>query len=204
MRSELAKDLGSGCMRTPEVRFNPKGATEVNVFFVGGIHGSGKSTLGRQLVGPLRADHVIASDLIEYTPDSHDPTKKSVANVVDNQVSLLREFSLREQVRPNVVLDGHFCVLENAGHIVRIPLNVFREIDPIAMVLVEAEPTDVQARLRQRESAYDLNLIKRLMFEEHSHAESVSRELGVPLKVWRGGHRFRELVEFLQRASRKG
>ncbi len=175
----------------------------MSVFFVGGIHGSGKSTLCRQLSVPLQADHLIASELIEFTPDPHDLTRKGVVNVAQNQDRLLRALSQRKHVRPNVLLDGHFSVFDRTGRIVRIPVSVFREINPAALLLVEAEPSKVRARLGRRDRrTYDLDLLTRLTSEERFHARDVSRELGIPLRIWRVGNGIDEAVRFLLAASR--
>ena len=174
----------------------------VTIFFVGGIYGAGKSSLCRQLSAPLRAEHVMASELIQYAPDPDDATRKSVANVAETQERLLLALEQRKRRTTNMLLDGHFCVLDPTSQIVRISLDVFRAINPAALLLVEAEPDEVKERLEHREARpYDLDLIKRLAAEERSHAEYVSSALLIPLKLWWTKLGVDEALRFLMESS---
>jgi adenylate kinase len=84
----------------------------------------------------------MASELIQYAPDPHDTTRKSVANVDENQGRLLLALEQRRRRRRNMLLDGHFSLLDATGRIVHIPVAVFRAIEPAALLLVEAEPRE--------------------------------------------------------------
>ncbi len=99
--------------------------------FVGGVHGSGKTTLSRFLAEALSAGHVTAGELIrKAAAPSHVVTTgaqdKAVPDVDRNQAVLLRGLSayLAADDRP-LLLDGHFTLIDPSGGIVEIPAEVF-------------------------------------------------------------------------------
>jgi adenylate kinase len=157
----------------------------MSLFFVGGVPGAGKSTLCQQLAGLLNAQHLIASELIRYSPDPDDPTGRAVADVARNQARLIAALNEIRQPGTDLILDGHFCLLDRGGHIVPVPVQAFREIDPMALLVVEAPPLRVRTRLEDREGEpYDLDLIVRLARGERAHARRVASALNVPLEIW--------------------
>jgi adenylate kinase len=175
----------------------------VNVFFVGGVHGAGKSTLCQQLSGPLEARHVTASELIRYVPEPDDPTRRAVADVKGNQGRLIAALEALRQNDIDLILDGHFCVLDQDGRIVPIPLETFKEIDPVALLLVEARPVEIRARLAKRGAKpYEVDLITELLTEERYHAQRTSSTLNIPLKIWDATRGITDALQFLA-ASRQ-
>jgi len=170
----------------------------MTIFFVGGIHGVGKSTLCRNLGKELGAEHLKASELIGYRPSPSDPTQKAVADVNSNQERLISALKRRKREGSKILLDGHFCVLSSSGRIIPIPVGTFRVVSPVALLFVEAKPDLVKKRLEQRENRpYDLDLIGRLAAAEHLHAEYISSELALPLMVCPADGGFAEALHFL-------
>jgi len=157
----------------------------MNLFFVGGVHGVGKSTLCQQLAGLLNAQHLIASELIRYSPDPDDPTGRAVADIAQNQERLLAALNEIRQPGTDLILDGHFSLLDREGKIVPVPVETFVEIDPVALLVVEAPPPRIRSRLEGREGRpYDLDLIVRLATDERAHARRVGSALKVPVEIW--------------------
>lgn len=171
----------------------------MSIFFVGGIHGVGKSSLSNLLAKPLNAEHLIASELIKYVPDPGDPTGKTVSNIAQNQDRLVAELKRRLVPGVDVILDGHFCLLTKEHHIARIPLATFRAIHPAALLLVEAPSRQTQSQLEHREGRpYDSALLLDLAKEERTHAQFVSSSLAVPLKIWRPDLGVEDALQFIQ------
>jgi adenylate kinase len=161
------------------------------IVFVGGIHGVGKTTVSRALAALLPALHVTAGTLIRESACAAERVtvgigNKTVPNVAANQALLLHGLALyRSRVAAHpvpVLLDGHFALLDEAGDVVSIPQQVFVEIAPIAVLLVEATARIVRDRLLQRDTeAPSIARISELAERERASAADVCLDLRIPL-----------------------
>ena len=178
---------------------------QVNRFclhFVGGIFGAGKSTLCQTLAHLLPAEHLKASDLIGYTPDPRDATGKATGEVLSNQDRLIAALDVRRRAGGIVLLDGHFCLLDNTYSVVPLPVRVFERINPSAMVLVEATDTEVVDRRAQRDGKQmDAGLVQRLLQSEREHSHAIAQALGVPLMLVNSSTPVDTIVDHLRSAS---
>ena len=128
------------------------------IVFVGGVHGSGKTTICRLIAEAYPAVHVTAGALIREAADaSHVVTvgaqDKAVPDVDANQAMLLRGLEAYRARTGDVgllLLDGHFALADAGGTPVDVPLAVFRKIGPGAVLLVETDPAMVHRRLAGR------------------------------------------------------
>jgi adenylate kinase len=153
-----------------------------HLYFIGGIFGTGKSTLCQTLSRLLPATHLKASELIGYVPNPDDPTGKSVRRVLNNQERLIVALADRRTGLKDVLLDGHFCLFDQSSVIQRIPVKIFECIRPAAIVLVESSSEEVSVRIRLRDDRIlDPSLIKDLLEAEREHSKYVSDVLGVPM-----------------------
>ena len=161
------------------------------IVFVGGVHGSGKSTLSRYLAGALPAAHVTAGGLIrEAASADHVVTVgaqgKMVPDVDANQAVLLRGLSAfqartSDDPRP-LLLDGHFTLMNPEGEIVEVPAKVFAVIAPVAVLLVEADAAVVHRRLAERApEAPSADVIAALAARERARATATAGALQVPI-----------------------
>lgn len=166
------------------------------IVFVGGVHGSGKSTLCRCLAKLLPARHVTAGALIrEAAVPGHVVTvgvqDKAVPDVDANQAVLLRGLSAYMartacDTRP-LLLDGHFSLMDPSGDIVDVPAAVFQAIAPVAVLLVQADATTVHERLESRAAeAPSSETIERLAERERQRAIATSDDLKIPMWVLAG------------------
>ena len=80
------------------------------LYFVGGTFAAGKSTLCQTLSGLLPAEHLKASELIGYAPNPKDATAKATDQV--HQDSLIAALANRQAAPATVLLDGHYCLLD--------------------------------------------------------------------------------------------
>lgn len=164
------------------------------LIFVGGVHGVGKTTLCHCVAKLLGAEHVTAGDLIRsVATESHIASQavegKAVLDVDANQDRLLlgldayRANQRHADVQSSrLILDGHFCLLDTAEQIREIPFAVFDAIQPVAVLLVEAQPETVARRLVARDaSAFTIETLRALTVLENAHAVFVSSRLQVPL-----------------------
>jgi adenylate kinase len=157
----------------------------LRIYFVAGVHGSGKSQLCQELSRSLGVPHLRASQLIGYVPEPSDDTGKRVPDVQGNQDRLVAALRDRRPAGEDLILDGHFCLLDKAGRIVRIPAATFTSIDPLGIILVTATPHVIQARLERRDNvAYPLPTIETLIREEQAYAREIGGQLSRPVLEW--------------------
>lgn len=159
------------------------------IVFIGGAHGAGKTTFSRVLASMLSASHVTAGWLIREMAIASGTVavgacNKAVPDVDANQGLLLRALSLyKGRVGSGLILlDGHFSLLNADGKIVAVPSAVFREIGPIAVLVVEVEEAIICQRLRKRDGqSPPLETISQLVAHERQHSQTVCRELKIPM-----------------------
>ena len=155
-----------------------------HILFFGGIHGAGKSTFCQKLQRDIGIETVSASELIrEERKSILNDKDKRVKDINNNQKYLLNALK-RKSSTGDFILDGHFCLLDKNGEIERVSLEVFKEINPRELFLLEADPVDIKNNLMTRDAReYDISLIKDMLMEERNHAIYVSKSLNRPLSI---------------------
>lgn len=105
---------------------------------------------------------------------------KKVADVDANQAALLTALVIHSHQSLDVILDGHFALLTASG-ITTISVDVFRAIDPSAIVVVTTDPRTASSRLAKRDGRhYAPDLLQSLQEQEIMQADRVARSLDVP------------------------
>ena len=167
------------------------------IVFLGGVHGAGKTTIGRQLAVSLHTSHVTAGHLIREMESAVAAaaanTSKVVADVDANQDKLLRGLAFyRAHIgKGGIILDGHFTLFSSNETVAEIPLVIFRQIDPLALVLVETDAAVIHARLMKRDGkAPSHAAIATLAASESGHALTISRSLEIPVFLVDGDSSF--------------
>lgn len=158
----------------------PKG----RVIFVGGVHGVGKTTLCRSIPSSMEVIHKSASQLIRESKESAIARNtKAVADIPGNQELLIYAVRRISQSGQTLLLDGHFALLNSTGKVQPLPTEVFAELGIDGIVLVHDKPSNIVAKLRQRDGGEGLGRdeITSLQATETSRAGSVADELGLPL-----------------------
>ena len=156
----------------------------MHLYFVGGIHGSGKTTLCQRLAVILGAAHYAAGDLIRLGSKQQDDRSNAVQDVELNQMLLLKALDELGNRTATVLLDGHYTLIDQQGLIRPIDIEVFRALNPAVLLLVAAEPLTIGRRLQQRGGqTYDLPFLEQHSQVELAHAEFVSAQLNIPLVV---------------------
>lgn len=150
------------------------------IIFIGGVHGVGKSTF----VNAVKAEcpsvvGLSCSTILKW----ENPAHKAVENVEKNQNKLLANLPYFIDMDKNYLLDGHFCLLTEQGSIERVSIDVFENINPDMIILLEERPAVICQRLSERDSMqYSEELIKAFLNEERTYAKEVAETLGIPLK----------------------
>jgi adenylate kinase len=172
------------------------------LYFVGGAFGVGKSTLCQTLSQLLSGEHLTASDLIRYAPNPSEATGKATEEVLSNQDRLIAALAIRRSATDIVLLDGHFCLLDNTHAVVRLPVEIFERIQPSAIVLVEAKVGEITDRIKQRDGReIHPSLIHELMQAEREHSHAISEALGVPIMTVNSTTAAEDIVAFLRASS---
>ena len=151
------------------------------VIFIGGIHGVGKSTFAKAVKEECPSvEELSCSTILKW----ENPAHKEVVNVGENQNKLMANLPHFIEADKSYLLDGHFCLLTEKHAIERVPIEVFQTINPVMILLLEAEPKEIVRRLSLRDSkAYSEAVISEFIDAERLYAEEVAKALGIPLKI---------------------
>ncbi|WP_449603303.1 ATP-binding protein [Paenibacillus sp. Marseille-Q9583] len=156
------------------------------IIFVSGVHGVGKTYLCNSLKQQYQFSHYSASQLIAKVKHKTFNQSKRVGEIKENQdflISAIAGLNLNNEV---MLLDGHFCIVNQSSEIIRLPDVTFRKLSPVGIILLMENPHIVYQRLQQRDnvSAFDLNFIGKLQEEEKKYSEEISNLLNVPLYIY--------------------
>nr|VFJ42513.1 MAG: adenylate kinase [Candidatus Kentron sp. DK] len=152
------------------------------IIFVAGAHGAGKGHLCSKLAPRLNAHHITASDLIRNRKTFGEA--KAISGIDANQSILVEELKVFETTSSIVLLDGHCCLYNTAFEIEPLPLEVFRALNVVCVILLTCDPAEIMARLIKRDqktSGFSLERVERLQSAEQTHAREVSEMLHIPL-----------------------
>lgn len=153
--------------------------------FIAGIHGVGKTHLGKSAAETLGLRYATASQLIrEERGRGTWGHGKLVDEVEQNQAALVAAMQRLRSAGEQVLLDGHFVLRKSVGVHERLPPVVFRALDCTAVVVLTCAPEKVRQRLigRGDETWSELE-ITQFAGSEVEHARSVCNELGVRLAI---------------------
>lgn len=170
------------------------------ILFVSGGHGVGKTYFCRRLANDYQFVHHSASQLIASKKNQSFDSSKRVDQINENQDFLMmaiEELNLDDDI---LLLDGHFCILNKSGDIVRLPEQTYVNISPIGIILLVDNPESIHKRLKERDNilAWNINLVDSLQKEELSHAEAISSKLEIPLCIFSVNQNRSEVDRFIQ------
>lgn len=163
-----------------------------------GIHGVGKSSLAKTLNEYLRLDVYTISDLIRKAGKRIDSTNKNTADVQANQLLWRKELNNIKNESGVLVLDGHFCLLDNKQSIIILPEDTFLGTSLKKIVLITLEPSIIKNRLLNRDGIdYPLELLNEFQQCEIKSAINFSRKHNIPLfRYEEGSVPISELIAF--------
>ena len=154
-----------------------------SLIFLGGIHGVGKTSLCNERFAPLGFHCVTASSLIKKYGVSIDKSKR-VDDVDTNQTALVEQLNIEKSNHKNIVLDGHFCLINNNRDIEAVEESVFAAINPTILILMLDDTKTIYERLLDRDqNTWNSSFIEEFQNMEKQHAMSISKALCVPLHV---------------------
>jgi len=156
--------------------------TEFKILFVGGIHGVGKSGLSNVATKELGIPRLSASELITQQTKAPAALNKRVQDVEKNQDALIAAIESISIKNPKFLLDGHFCVFDSSDTVRRIPLETFKTLGPIAVIVFFDDIDLIQERIRVRDGkVIRAELLDSLQQAEVNHAKEVCSVLKIPI-----------------------
>lgn len=161
-------------------------SNEIQIVFIGGVHGVGKSSFVQKASSHLRIPSFSASELIRQYKRAAADVHKRVQNVEENQDALVAATRTLTVGAGYILLDGHFCVFDADGLVRIVPVDTFRALNVKSVVLLFDDADRIVERLKSRDKRdFDVQSIVALQSAEISHAEYVSKTLDIPLFVTR-------------------
>ena len=151
-----------------------------------GVHGVGKGFFLKKIIKEIEGYNVYsASALIEKYNPSTDAGYKKVCNVKDNQEALVKAVKEEKLKNENsFILDGHLCIFDMEGNVVRIPENFFGETQIEVIVLLQDCPKMISDRINTRDGEeISIQSIEKMQYEEQKFAEELWEKYKIPYVV---------------------
>ncbi|WP_294216108.1 ATP-binding protein [uncultured Chryseobacterium sp.] len=154
-----------------------------NIIFIGGVHGSGKGTICREITSKYKIKHLTASDVLKWN-DISEKNSKKVINIKETQNRLIVNLGKITNTDEVYLLDGHFCLLNSLNQPEKIPIQTFIDINPRKIILVIADSSEIKSRLEIRDNkAYQQSLIEDFQNLEIEYANEISKKLLKPILI---------------------
>jgi adenylate kinase len=151
------------------------------ICFIAGIHGVGKTTFCKELEKKLsNFKHVSASDIIKKYKSSDEFVTKKVKDINTNQLLLIN--GLKQEVKnSNILLDGHFVLLDKENNIKKINVDVFKKLNIDCIIILTDSPSNIQNKLNKRgNNNFNIELLKKMQDVEIEWGKRVANKLNIP------------------------
>ncbi len=155
-----------------------------SVFFVGGVHGVGKSSCCAKVAEKAGLRCFTASTLIKAEKKSAiDEKSKNVRNTAENQDLLVRGLQKYTGLDgQRVILDGHFTLINSKHEITSIDVEVFRRLGVEGVAIFYDDPLAICKRLRERDGqSRDIPSLSTHQEMEIERGRLVASTLGIPM-----------------------
>lgn len=156
----------------------------MGTYFLAGIYGVGKSTLGAKLSEEIKLPFYSSGDLISQVNGEIYGANKTVADKDKNQDILATRVRGLLGETESILLAGHFCIINRENEVEILPASVFDKLDITKIILLEADIDRIVTHLQKRDSRrYSYDTIECLAKREHELAELTASRLCCPLVI---------------------
>ena len=156
----------------------------MGTYFLAGIYGVGKSTIGEKLSAELDIPFYSAGDLISKVNGERYGATKVVTDKDKNQDILAVSVSACLEENPAILLAGHFCIVNREGGVEALPEDVFEKLQIEKIILLEADVETIIKHLGQRDAKlYSDCIVRSLASTERMLAMRTAQKLGCPLRI---------------------
>lgn len=174
------------------------------IIFVGGVHGVGKTTLCNRIKEDLGIKNYSSSELIGRYNSLILNDNKQVDNINNNQDILLQSINKYIDKSEPIILDGHFALINKDNLIELVPIETFRGLNLLGILVIIDDPVNIVKRLEHRDNKKcDINFIAEFQNNEIEWAQSVSKDLGIDLLVVPASDRLADLYKFITSCESK-
>lgn len=148
------------------------------IIFIAGAHAVGKSYLCEKFIEKHKFTHKSASQLIAEGKKMSWGKDKLTGSPLDNQIVLINQLEKIRDKNENLLLDGHFVLIDSAGDYIELPEEVFDKMQLDRVILIEAEDDIIPKRFAERGAklTYQPNILRQ---KELEHATNVCNSLGI-------------------------
>lgn len=168
------------------------------VIMLGGIHGVGKSFLCKKIKDVNICEVYSASQLMrDYINENVDDNKK-VEDIKLNQDILLN--AIEEKIPNDIVmiLDGHFCLINNYREIEEVPIDTFMSIGINAIIILISDADTIINRLSSRDSLqYSTDFINEFQNKEVDYATEIAKELSIQILICKNPVNDKEILNLI-------
>lgn len=155
-----------------------------NIAFIGGIHGVGKSTVSKAICAQTGLMYISASDLIKWSEVQEKPADKRVSNIDFTQERLISAIQMKTDRSSRYLLDGHFCLLDSDSKINKVPIDIFKRINPFSLNIIVGNVDEIKDQLEKRDGVfYSLDFLAEMQGFEMEYAKELSCVLDVELNI---------------------
>ena len=170
--------------------------------FIGGVHGAGKTRFCQEASNLIGLPSYSASTLISDRKGMIFPASKNIQGIDENQLFLISAIKELKETSTRFLLDGHLCLLNNLGHVVRISKSTFLELDPDGILVITESPEVIAERRLERDKVKNNLLeIKKFQDEELAYAQELAMAMNIPIAVASGENRLAEGCDFISRIT---
>lgn len=170
------------------------------LFLLSGVHGVGKGYFLQNILKDDKNYTILeASSLIRQYKDSEDAGYKMVNDVSDNQKVLLGALiKEKEQIKTDIILDGHLCILNKNGEIERIPEEFLLEASVQGIILLQDAVEDIVKRQNLRDGGgLEKQTISAIQEEEVRFCEYLKSKLNIPYTIITGDCTYNQFINEL-------
>ena len=151
------------------------------IFFVAGVHGTGKTTLCSAVKKHLKIPHYSCSAIINEQRNIKSDRSKIATNIDENQSPLTHyiQYVINEAA---ITLDGHFSLFTSSYQPYTIGYDVFDSMNINSILLLTCDPDVIVDRIFKRDlKPHPVDKIAELQNIERSRVESYCRERNIHL-----------------------
>ncbi|EBX3039698.1 AAA family ATPase [Salmonella enterica subsp. enterica serovar Virchow] len=152
------------------------------IFFIAGAHAVGKSTLCNAYVADNDCIHRSASQLISEGKAQNWGGDKKTASLIDNQIILLQQLDKIRNLNVDLLLDGHFVLIDKQNKLIDLSEEVFSEMKLNAVILIECDDSKIEDRFKSRGAELTYSPEKLRSFE-NANAQKICTSLNIPLCI---------------------
>ncbi|WP_407578873.1 ATP-binding protein [Citrobacter koseri] len=150
------------------------------LIFVAGVHGVGKGYLCKKALDRLDILHKSASELIKENSTTALNKDKHTDNVDRNQLTLIQALTEYKKNNANLLLDGHFALLDKDGRIKDITQETFSGMNIDYVILISESEETIRERIRTRDGIEINYALNELIEHETQNAMYITSELNIP------------------------